>query len=156
MTTIGVNSDGRPVEYFDVTCTLDGLDAVLPRADFVICTSVLVKATRNMIDAARIKLMKPTAFIINPSRGGLIVEDDLIAALKERRIAGAGLDTFAVEPLPASSPLWDLDNVIITPHVSGGRPDYNSAVIDRLLENLEHFRAGRRDLMTGVANTKQY
>jgi phosphoglycerate dehydrogenase-like enzyme len=117
----GVNSDGRPVPYFDETHTLAALDELLPRADFVICTSVLVEDTRGMIDARRLALMRPSAYIINPSRGSLIVEEDLIAALQARRIAGAGLDTFEVEPLSADSPLWDLQNVVLTPHCSGGR-----------------------------------
>lgn len=156
MTTLGVNSDGRPLEYFDETHTLEALDALLPRADFVICTSVLVEATRGLIDARRLALMKPTAYLLNPSRGGLIVERDLVEALRARRIAGAGLDAFEVEPLPADSPLWDLDNVLITPHCSGGRPDYQTAVLDRLLANLEAFRAGQRERMTEVANIKRY
>ena len=84
-----------------------------------------------------------SAFLINPSRGSLIVEEDLIAALKAGRIAGAALDSYEVEPLPADSPLWELDNVILTPHVSGGRPGYNTAVIDKLLANLDYFRAGQ-------------
>jgi len=156
MYTIGVNSDGRPVEYFDETHTLSALDDLLPRADYVICTTALVESTRGMIHAARLQCMKPTAFLINPSRGGLIVEKDLIQALRERRIAGAALDTFEVEPLPDDSPLWDLDNVIVTPHCSGGRPDYQTAVMDCLLANLEAFRANRRDLMDQVANIKRY
>jgi phosphoglycerate dehydrogenase-like enzyme len=156
MKTIGVNSDGHPVEYFDETGDLSSLDAALPRADYVICTSVLVEATRNSINADRITRMKPSAYVINPSRGGLVNEADLAAALRAGRIAGAALDSFEVEPLPSDSPLWSLDNVIITPHVSGRRPDYDTAVMDRLLANLDHFRAGRTDLMTGVANTKRY
>lgn len=156
MTTLGVNSDGRPVEYFDETLTLQALDAQLPRADFVICTSVLVEATRGMIDARRLALMKPTAYIINPSRGGLIVERDLVEALRARRIAGAALDTFEVEPLPANGPLWGLDNVVITPHCSGGRPDYQTAVLERLLANMDAFRSGHRERMIEVANTKRY
>jgi phosphoglycerate dehydrogenase-like enzyme len=156
MRTLGVNSDGRPVPYFDETHTLAALDELLPRADFVICTSVLVEDTRGMIDARRLALMRPSAYIINPSRGSLIVEEDLIAALQARRIAGAGLDTFEVEPLSADSPLWDLQNVVLTPHCSGGRPDYATAVMDRLLANLDAFRAGRRDQMSEVANIKRY
>lgn len=156
MTTIGINSDGRPLSYFDETHTLAGLDSVLPRADYVICTSVLVEDTLGMINAERIALMKPSAFIINPSRGGLIVEQDLIEALETRRIAGAGLDTFDVEPLAEDSPLWGLDNVVLTPHVSGGRPGYNTAVMDRLLANLDAFSQGRVDRMVEVANIKRY
>jgi phosphoglycerate dehydrogenase-like enzyme len=156
MVTLGVNSDGRAIDYFDETYSLKSLDDLLPRADFVICISVLVEATRGMIDARRLAMIKPTAFIINPSRGGLIVEQDLIAALRARRIAGAGLDTFEVEPLPEDSPLWDLDNVLLTPHCSGGRPDYQTAVLDRLLANLDAFRAGQRDRMAEVANVKRY
>jgi len=156
MTTLGINSDGRAAPYFDEVHTLAAIDELLPRADFVICSSVLVEATRGMIDARRLALMKQTAYIINPSRGGLIVEQDLIAALRGRSIAGAGLDTFEVEPLPVDSPLWDMDSVVLTPHCSGGRPDYSTAVMDRLLANLDAFRAGRRDQMSEVANTKRY
>ncbi|MBN1402256.1 MAG: D-2-hydroxyacid dehydrogenase, partial [Anaerolineae bacterium] len=156
MTTIGINSDGRPVLFFDETYTLAGLDSVLPRADYLICTSVLVEDTLGMINAKRIALMKPSAFVINPSRGGLLVEQDLIEALAAHRIAGAGLDTYEVEPLSEDSPLWGLDNVILTPHISGGRPDYNTAVMDRLLANLDAFSRGRVDRMTEVANTKRY
>lgn len=156
MITLGINSDARPVPCFDETHTLAALDELLPRADFVICASVLVEATRGMIDARRLALMKPSAFIINPSRGSLIVERDLIDALRAGRIAGAGLDTFEAEPLPADSPLWDLNRVVLTPHCSGGRPDYSTAVMDRLLANLDAFRAGRRDQMSEVANLKRY
>ena len=156
MTTLGINSDARPVPFFDEMHTLADLDVLLPRADFVICSSVLVEATRGMMDAHRLSLMKPSAYIVNPSRGSLIVEQDLISALREGRIAGAGLDTFEVEPLPADSPLWDLDNVLLTPHCSGGRPDYSTAVMDRLLGNLDAFRADRRDQMNEVANIKRY
>jgi len=156
MTMLGINSDGRPVPHFDEMHALADLDELLPRADFVICTSVLVEATRGMIDARRLTLMKPSAYVINPSRGSLIVEQDLIDALREHRIAGAALDTFEVEPLPADSPLWDLDNVVLTPHCSGSRPDYGTAVMDHLLSNLDAFREGRRDQMIEVANIKRY
>lgn len=156
MWTLGINSDGRPVPHFDETYTLAALDELLPRVDFVICTSALVEATRGMIDARRLALMRPSAYIVNPSRGGLIVERDLVAALQCRRIAGVALDTFEVEPLPADSPLWGLDNVVLTPHCSGGRPDYATAVMERLLANLDAFRAGRRDQMSDVASLKRY
>ncbi len=96
--------------------TLTTLDAVVSEADFLSLHAVLTDETRGMIDAAKLRQMKPTAYLINTSRGGLVDEEALCAAVAEKRIAGAALDAFAVEP-PWGSRLLELDNIVVTPHV---------------------------------------
>ena len=87
--------------------------------------------------------MKSTAFFINVSRGGVVQEDQLIAALQENRLAGAGLDVFVEEPLPAESPFWDLPNVIITPHLAAISPVYLDRALQLFAENLAAFMDGK-------------
>jgi len=87
--------------------------------------------------------MKPTAHLINIGRGGLIDEQALIAALREGQIAGAGLDVFEMEPLPADSPLWDMPNVLITPHTAGSSPRSHARLMDLFCENLRRHVAGK-------------
>lgn len=156
MQMLGINSDGRPLEHFDRVGVLSVLSEWVSMADFIITTAVLVETTRGMINAEVLANARPTAYVVNPSRGSLIVERDLIEALQSGKIAGAALDTFEHEPLGPDSPLWDMPNVIITPHVSGGRPDYNTAVMERLLENLSAFEAGEIGRMHQVANFRRY
>ena len=86
--------------------------------------------------------MKETAVIINIARGSLIQEEFLIRALLEDKIAGAGLDVFETEPLPEESPLWEMPNVVITPHVAGGTPHYIDRLLDIFTENLKRYQAG--------------
>lgn len=157
MKTIGINSDGHSVDDFDETHRLADLDQLLPRADFVILTLTLTEKTEFIINQSNIGKMKPSAYIINISRGDLIAEDDLIDALRKKTIAGAALDVFHHEPLPKDSPLFDLDNVLLTPHASciGMREPWKH-LVDRLLTNYERFTKGEYDRMDEVANTKQY
>ncbi|SFU16530.1 hydroxyacid dehydrogenase [Mesorhizobium sp. YR577] len=96
-----------------------GLDELLTSADIVSLHCPLTNETRNLIDAKRLSQMKPDALLVNTARGGIIDETALLEALRERRIGGAALDSFSVEPPPADSPLWSLDNLIVTPHVAG-------------------------------------
>ncbi|MFC1974939.1 D-2-hydroxyacid dehydrogenase [Chloroflexota bacterium] len=120
---------------------LDQLLDVLPQADFVVLTIPLTYETRGMIDEAALRAMKSTAYLVNIGRGGTIQEKPLLRALKEGWIAGAGLDVFETEPLPAGSPLWNLDNLIITPHYSGGTPHYDERALDIFLDNLRRYQA---------------
>ncbi len=120
----------------------DQLLDVLPEADFVVITAPLTPETRHMIDKRAFDAMKPTAYIVNIGRGATIVEPDLIDALQNGSIAGAGLDVFEQEPLPEDSPLWGMENVIITSHYSGLTPEYDARAIEIFLDNLNRYQAG--------------
>lgn len=131
-----------------------GLDQALPEADFVVIAAPDTPQTRNMIGARELAMMKPSAYLINVARGSLIDEPALIAALQEHRIAGAALDVTAKEPLPSDSPLWRLDNVFLTPHVSGATENTWQREEDLMAENLKRWFAGeqllnRVDLVRG-------
>ena len=95
------------------------LDKLLRQSDFVVVAAPLLSGTEGLMNKERFAVMKPDAFLINVGRGPQVDESALVNALRERRIAGAALDVFAQEPLPAASPLWDLDNLLITPHTAG-------------------------------------
>jgi phosphoglycerate dehydrogenase-like enzyme len=120
----------------------DRLLELLGRADVVALTCPLTPETENLIDAAALAAMKPTAHLINVARGRVIDEPALIDALQQRRIAAAGLDVTREEPLAASSPLWTMPHALITPHSAGETQRYEDGVIDILLENLERLWRG--------------
>ncbi len=144
MTVIGIDPRVRqpPPHVKELHPPVD-LPNVLPRADFVILTTPETPETRGMIDATRFKLMKPTAYVINVGRGACIVHQDLLEALREKRIAGAGLDVFQEEPLPPDDPLWNLPNVIITPHIATHDAEYIMERRTRILvENCKRFANG--------------
>ena len=118
------------------------LAALLSESDFVVLAAPENEQTRGMIDAAALEQMKPKALLINVARGGLIDEEDLVDALRRKRIGGAVLDVTSNEPLPETSPLWDLPNCVITPHDSGFSPLSIERALDLFLENLGRFRRG--------------
>ena len=124
----------------------DGLLGVLPEADFVALTCPLTPRTENLIDAKAIAAMKPSAYLINVARGKVVNEPALAEALQAKRIAGAALDCVWEEPLPATSGLWSLPNVLITPHTAGETRRYEDNVIDLLLENLGRMWRGETAL----------
>ena len=124
------------------TLTWDGLPRLLAWADYLVLALPLTNDTRDLIGAAELALMKPTARLINVGRGGLIDEPALIDALANGRLAGAGLDVFATEPLGADSPLWDMPNVIITPHNSGATELANHRGAQIFIDNMGRFVRG--------------
>lgn len=134
----------------DELYTPDKLNELLPRADFVALTCPLTPETRNMIDAAAFAAMKPSAYLINVARGGCVDEPAMLAALQNGQIAGAAIDHFWDEPLPAESPFWDMENVLITPHTAGETRKYEENLHDILLENLERLWRGERELRNQV------
>lgn len=121
-----------------------GLLDMLPQCDYVVALAPLTPVTRHLLGAAAFAAMKPTAYFLNLARGGLVDEAALIRALHDGQIAGAGLDVFETEPLPADSPLWQVepDRLIISPHVSGFSPNYDERASDLLAENLRRYLAG--------------
>lgn len=120
----------------------DQLHDLLPQADFVVLTVPLTPETRGMIGGQELRAMKPTAHLINVGRGGIVDDDALLQALRHGWIAGAGLDVFETEPLPEDSPLWELDNVIITSHYAGVTPHYHERALRVFRSNLERYLAG--------------
>ncbi len=123
--------------------------------DFVVICAPLTPRTAGLINADVLSAMKRSAYLINVARGGLIDEEALIAALRDRKIAGAALDVFTQEPLPASSPLWELDNLIISPHISGNTSHYNESAAEVFAENLDRY-LNHRDLLNLVDRTRGY
>ncbi|MEM7116988.1 MAG: D-2-hydroxyacid dehydrogenase [Chloroflexota bacterium] len=126
------------------------LPNLLPQADYVVLTCPLTPATENLIDAQALAAMRPDAYLINVARGRVVNEPALIASLQAGQLAGAGLDCTWEEPLPSSSPLWAMENVIITPHSAGETRQYEAKVIDILLENLERLWRGETQLVNEV------
>jgi phosphoglycerate dehydrogenase-like enzyme len=120
----------------------DQLHTLLGQSDFVVLVVPITPETHRMIDAPALAHMKPNAYLINIGRGGTVDEPALIEALSEKRIAGAALDVFQEEPLPDSSPLWQLDNVILTPHIAGQTPNYEPRAAGIFADNLRRFIAG--------------
>jgi phosphoglycerate dehydrogenase-like enzyme len=150
MRVIGVTRTPRAVEGFDETMPTGRLHEAVGRADFLI--NVLPANADNalLFDRAVFAAMKPTAYYISAGRGQTVDEPALIAALRERRIAGAGLDVFQTEPLPADSPFWDLPNVFITPHLGGYTSEYEDLIMPLIVENMRLFLAGRPSEMQNI------
>lgn len=119
------------------------IDDVLPQADYVLLCAPVTPATLGMVNAARLAKMKRDAYLVNVSRGPLIVEDDLILALKQKQIGGAALDVFIEEPLPSSSEFWGLDNVLITPHTASFTERLWDRHYQQIRQNMKRFLAGQ-------------
>lgn len=130
---------GDPVE---AVFSPDRLHEALAEADVVALACPLTPETENLVDAAALAVMKPGALLINVARGRVVDQDALVRALTEGRIAGAGLDCFHDEPLPADAPFWRMPNVIVTPHSAGETSLYEGRVIALLMENLGRLRRG--------------
>jgi phosphoglycerate dehydrogenase-like enzyme len=144
MHVLGVRHDPtKRVPGVDTMAGPDQLAELLPTADVVVLTVPLTKATSGLFGEREFSVMKRGAYLINIGRGGTIQEDALVRALQEGWIAGAGLDVFETEPLPEDSPLWRMNNVIITAHYSGSTPEYNERALEIFLDNLTRYRNGR-------------
>lgn len=121
----------------------DPVDEICRESDYVVLSTPLTTRTTRLMNATRIGLMKPSAVLINISRGAVVDEAALVAALRDRRIGGAALDVFEVEPLPSDSPLWALDNVLLSPHSADRTRDSHERAVAFFKANLERFRQGQ-------------
>jgi D-2-hydroxyacid dehydrogenase (NADP+) len=150
MTVYGISRTVRQVPGFDAVYSRDELAAHAAVADFLILLVEESPDVTRLADAALFAEMKPSAFVINVSRGPVVDEEALAAALAESRIAGAGLDVFVSEPLPAESPLWHLPNVIVTPHVGGESDCYPEQAMTVVIPNMHRFLEDDTDAMLNV------
>lgn len=121
----------------------DRLDDMLAQSDFVVICAPETPETRGLFDARVLARMRTDSYLINIGRGKIVRLDDLVAALNAGHLAGAGLDVFETEPLPPDHPLWDMENVLITPHVAGAGPYIAERRLKVLFENVQRFVAGQ-------------
>ncbi|TBL75154.1 D-2-hydroxyacid dehydrogenase [Paenibacillus thalictri] len=154
MRVIGINTTGRQLPEYDRVYKPEQLNEVITQSDFIVLSLPLTDQSVNLLGEEQFKLMKPTAFIINISRGALIDEEVLLDYLRGHKIAGAGLDVFVEEfklgKLPPESPFWELDNIIITPHCAGGGDQFNERFTGGFMHNLQLFLDGKWEQMLNV------
>jgi len=136
---IGLNTRGRDVEYFDKCFAMSDMEMILPEGDIVIVSLPYTKETHHLLDKKALGYLKKSAYLINIARGNIIDENEMITCLKNGLIKGAALDVFEEEPLPKKNMLWDLDNVIITPHNCWISEMRNERRFDGIYSNLEHY-----------------
>jgi phosphoglycerate dehydrogenase-like enzyme/bacterioferritin-associated ferredoxin len=141
MRVIGTRRSGEPVDGVDRTYAPDAVGTVLEQSDVVVVAAPLTRDTRDLLGAAELRHMRPSAYLVSISRGGIVNEEALLEALGEGRMAGAVLDVFTEEPLPSTSPFWDIENVIVTPHISGELMDWPEAVAGLFVDNLKRYLA---------------
>lgn len=137
------HAPAAPPPPYEAVLGPDGLDALLGWADFVVLALPHTPETEKMIAARELALMRPDGYVVNVARGSVIDESALVDALRRGAIAGAALDVFEQEPLPSSSPLWSLPNVILTPHAAGVTPRYFERALDLFTENLARYGEGK-------------
>ncbi len=150
MSVVGVSRTARPVAGIDRIVGRGDLVRVAPELDYLVLTVPLEDDTFHLVDASVFDAMKPSAFLVNLARGAIVDTAALIDALRRGSIAGAGLDTFEEEPLPADDPLWDLDNVFLTAHMGGRSERYVELVLEVFEPNLRRFLDGDVDAMVNV------
>lgn len=142
MKTLGVKRHASPLENFDRVYPAGDLNLVLEQSDFVVVATPLTEETYHMFQREQFKVMKNTSIFINIGRGAVVNEEDLIEALQSEEIGGAALDTVEQEPLCPESPLWDMKNVIITPHCAAVSGLYMDRAVELFCENLKRYEAG--------------
>jgi phosphoglycerate dehydrogenase-like enzyme len=150
MTVVGITSAPRAMEGFDRMVHRDDLESAVRELDFLVLLTPYTPETHGIVGAKMLAAMKPSAFLVNLARGGIVDEDALVGALREKRLAGAALDVFAAEPLPEDHPLWSMDNVIVTPHLGGFHDQYAEEALPTVVENFRNFLAGDLDKMKNV------
>jgi phosphoglycerate dehydrogenase-like enzyme len=142
MRVIGTKRTPAPLAHVERVYSQEETDEVLGVSDFVLLLLPTTSETENFIDAKRLRAMKPSAWLLNFARGALIVDADLIAAVQSKTIAGAVLDVFREEPLPATHPFWKTEGILVLPHLGGGHPERGAAVAEIFADNARRFLAG--------------
>jgi len=142
MRVAGITSAKREVPGFDCMYARDELETAVKDLDFLVLLTPLTAETRGIVNAGILAAMKPTSYLVNVARGGVVDEAALVEALKQGRIAGAALDVFTREPLPEDHPFWRMDNVIITPHLGGFHVGYVDEALPIIDDNIRRFVAG--------------
>jgi phosphoglycerate dehydrogenase-like enzyme len=142
MTVIGVSGSPRPAKGFDKVVARADLLKVVPELDFLVALAPLTPETRGIVGEKVLAAMKPSAYLVNVARGGVVDETALIAALEGEKIAGAALDVYSQEPLPPESPLWKTKNVTLFPHLGGFSVGYEDRAMPTIEGNMRKFFAG--------------
>lgn len=142
MRVIGTKRTPVPLPNVERVFGQEQTDEVLGASDFVLLLLPSTAETENFINKDRLRAMKPTAWLLNFARGALIVDADLIAAVQSKTIAGAVLDVFREEPLPATHPFWKTEGILVLPHLGGGHPERSAAVAEIFADNARRFLAG--------------
>lgn len=142
MHVLGVRASAAPTENVDQVFAPDQAQDALAKADYIFVCLPLTAASQGLLGEAAFAAMKPDAVLVDLSRGGIVDHDQMIAALDDRRLAGAALDVFPAEPLPPDSPLWRRDDVLISPHCSGVYEGWEARSVEMFAENLVRWRAG--------------
>ena len=151
ITTTGMRRDVSKIDpVFDHAYPMTELMSEISSFDIVVLCCPLTDETKDLFDKAVFSKMKKGAYLINVARGGCVVEKDLIAAIESQQIGAAGIDVTDPEPLPASSPLWSMENVILTPHTGGETRLYEDNVLDILVENIKRLENGEETLMNQI------
>src|SRR5687767_13296676 len=140
---IGTKRTPAPLPHVEHVYAQEETDEVLAASDFVLLLLPTTNETENFVDAKRLRAMKPTAWLLNFARGALIVDADLIAAVQSKTIAGAILDVFREEPLPATHPFWKTEGILVLPHIGGGHPDRRAIVAEMFAENARRYLEGK-------------
>jgi D-2-hydroxyacid dehydrogenase (NADP+) len=150
MTVVGISSAKRPVPGIDRMVSRDQLEQAVRELDYLVLLTPYSAATRGIVGEKVLAAMKPSSYLVNLARGGVVDDPALIKALREGRIAGAALDVFTQEPLPADHPYWSMDRVLITPHLGGFCDVYVDQALPVIERNIRHFLAAERGRMVNV------
>ena len=155
MKVIGTKRSPRPLPHVLQVYPPEATDEVLAASDFVLLLLPATRDTENFMDARRFRAMKRSAWLLNFARGALVVDEDLIEAVRAKTIAGAVLDVFRKEPLPADHPFWTTDGIIVLPHIGGLHPTRDDAVAEVFVQNFARYLEGK-PLLTTVDRTVGY
>jgi phosphoglycerate dehydrogenase-like enzyme len=134
--------DAPPADGVERVLGPDGLDELLAESDFVVLLLPSTAETRDLMDRRRLSRMRPSACLLNFGRGDVVVDGDLVEAVRTGVIAGAVLDVYRTEPLPAEHPFWSTEGIVVLPHVGGLHPERDALVAELFADNLKRFAAG--------------